>query len=193
MHTPTSIILKPPTFNTPRLVLKELAEADAPSYAKHFVDYEIIRHLTHHVPWPYPPNGVLEYIRTSVVPEQGHDRWVWGIRLKENPEEVIGAVDLWRKGRPENRGFWLGRKFWGKGYMTEAVWPVMDFAFNTAGFRKLVFSNAVGNDRSARIKEKTGARRISQIASKYVDPALTESEVWELTKEEWLSRNTPAR
>ena len=46
--------------------------------------------------------------------------------LKTNPNELIGAVDLYRDGKPENRGFWLGKPFWKQGIMTEAVTVIMD-------------------------------------------------------------------
>jgi RimJ/RimL family protein N-acetyltransferase len=174
-----------PVFETKRLILRGVTEADALSYQKYFADYEVIRHLTRLVPWPYPEGGALSYIRNVILPVQGKDRWVWGIFLKENPEELVDAVDLWREGKPEHRGFWLGRKFWGQGIMTEAVHPVMDYAFDHLGFEKLVFANARDNRRSGRIKEKTGARPIGIRPGKYVDPAYTEQEVWELKKEDW--------
>jgi len=158
---------------------------DAPSYEKHFVDYEVISQLAAVVPWPYPDGGIYEYIRTSILSEQGSARWVWGIFLKSNPDELIGVVDLWREGKPENRGFWLGRKYWYQGIMTEAVLPVMDYAFDHLGFEKLTFSNAVGNQRSRRIKEKTGARLVGTRPAQFVNPAYTDAEIWELAKEEW--------
>ena len=176
---------KIPTFHTPRLTLRELVESDAPAYEKYFVDYEVIRTLHAVVPWPYPSGGVLEFIRTKLLPHQGNNKWVWAITLKENPSELIGVVDLWRPGRPENRGFWLGHKFWGRGYMTEAVRPVIDYAFSDLGFEKLVFTNAVGNRRSGRVKVKTGATLVSREAASFVDPTLTEREVYELTKDAW--------
>jgi ribosomal-protein-alanine N-acetyltransferase len=174
-----------PAFETERLVLKGIALADAPFYKKHFVDYEIIRHLSAVVPWPYPENGVEEYITTMVLPHQGNGKWMWGIFLKNNISEIIGCVDLWKEGKPENRGFWLGRKFHGKGIMTEAVFPVIDFAFNNVGFEKMIFANAVGNTASRRVKEKTGCRLVGNKPTQFVDPALSESELWELTHDEW--------
>lgn len=174
-----------PVFETERLILRGVTQADAPAYQKHFVDYEIISPLSSMVPWPYPENGAEDFIRSQILPRQGIDKWVWGIFLKENPDELIGVVDLWREGRPENRGFWLGRAFWGKGYMTEAVTPVMDYAFEHLGFQRLVFANAVGNERSRRVKEKTGARLLYTAPASFVDPAYTEHEVWELNKEDW--------
>src|SRR4051812_48153721 len=44
------------------------------------------------VPWPYPAGGVLEFYRSQIAPQQGIDRWFW----------MIGAVDLWRHGRPRS-------------------------------------------------------------------------------------------
>ncbi len=181
--SPTETVI--PIFRTERLVVRPLIESDAPAYQKHFADYNVIRTLTRLVPWPYPAAGALDYIRTVILPNQGKDRWTWGITLKEAPEEVIGAVEMWRYGQIDNRGFWLAHKHWGKGFMTEAVFPVTDYAFDTLGFEKLVFSNAVGNKRSGRVKEKSGARLIKEIPGEFVDPALTTSEIYELTKEEW--------
>lgn len=70
--------------------------------------------------------------------------------------------------------------------MTEAITPVVDYAFKQLGFERLVFSNAVGNTRSRRVKEKTGARLIDVRPAKFVNPVFTQHEIWELTKAEWL-------
>jgi [ribosomal protein S5]-alanine N-acetyltransferase len=172
---------KLPVFTTERLILQEVTVADAPAYEKNFVDYEIISQLASIVPWPYPAGGVLDFIEHQIVPHQGDDRWVWGILLKAQPSEIIGVVDLFRKGTPENRGFWLGRKYWGMGIMTEAVSPIMDYAFEVLGFDRLIFSNAVGNERSRRVKDKTGARFLRTEPDKFVNPSYTEREIWELT------------
>ncbi len=174
-----------PTFHTSRLTLRELVEADAVAYERYFADYNVIRTMASSVPWPYPTGGVLTYLHSEILPKQGNDKWVWAITEKENPAELIGAVDLWRVGRPEHRGFWLAHKHWGKGYMTEAVEPVIDFAFDQLGFEKLVFTNAIGNFRSRRVKEKTGATRIGTAPATFVDPTLTEREFFELTKAGW--------
>ena len=176
---------KVPSFETARLLLKPVTLGDLPGYQKYFVDYEVIRHLSDAVPWPYPDDGVRFFLENVILPVQGTDRWVWGIFMKTNPDELIGCVDLWREGRPENRGFWLGRPFWGQGLITEAVEPTIDYAFSHLGFEKLIFSNALGNTRSRRVKEKTGARLIGTRPAKFVDPGLSEAETWELKKEDW--------
>lgn len=174
-----------PIFETNRLILREINLSDIPSYKKYFMNYAVISQLSSAVPWPYPDDGVEWFLNNVVFPEQGKTRWLWGIFLKSNPDELIGVVDLWRNGVPENRGFWLGEPFWGQGYMTEAVVPIMDYAFTDLGFEKLVFSNALGNTKSRRVKEKTGAILIGIRAANFVDPNLKQAETWELTKENW--------
>src|SRR5215469_8023101 len=98
---------KLPILKTTRLILSDITERDAPAYERHFLDYAVIGTMSHMVPWPYPANGVLEYVRNTVIPNQCTNQWFWGIRLKSAPDELIGAIWLKRKGTPSNRGFWL--------------------------------------------------------------------------------------
>lgn len=176
-----------PSFTTSRLHLRPLEEKDIPAYQHHFADYEVIRTLTSRTPWPYPEDGAYQYITQRILPRQNKDYWCWAITQKESPQNLIGAIELMRQPSPTNRGFWLGQAFWGSGYMTEAVAPVTAHAFHQLGFEELLFGNAVGNSRSRRIKEKTGATLIYTEPYSYVDPSLTEHEVWRLTKAQWLS------
>ncbi len=180
---------KIPVFETKRLLLREVKLSDSDSYQKNFVDYNVIRYLSSLVPWPYPENGVYEFIKNEIIPNQGIDRWMWGIFIKDKPNELIGCIDLWKSGKPEHRGFWLARKHWNKGFMTEATHPILDYAFNSLGFKELIFANALGNIASRRIKEKTGCEFIKTTPAKYVDPEFTEQELWRLTREQWVLNN----
>lgn len=175
-----------PEFETERLYIRGVQLEDAESYERNFANYDVIQHLSHHVPWPYPKDSVKGFLEEMILPEQGTKRWLWVIFLKDKRDEVIGCVDLWREGCPENRGFWLAKQHWGKGFMTEAVKPVIDYAFNHLRFEKMIFANAVGNNRSRRIKEKTGATYIENRPAKFVNPDYKEHEIWELTKENWF-------
>lgn len=180
----------PPPFETEHLILRPITPDDLPSYQKNFNDYEIIRYLAALVPWPYPENGVEDYYHNRLRPKQGKDYWHWGIFLKNNPQETIGAIDLWRNSTVDNRGFWLARQHWGKGYMTETAHRINDHAFNDLGFEVLYFGNAVTNVGSRRIKEKTGATLMGTSPFKFVDPSVTETQNWMLTKEAWIKFKT---
>ncbi|MEX0330754.1 MAG: GNAT family N-acetyltransferase [Puniceicoccaceae bacterium] len=174
-----------PEIPTKRLLLRDVRPKDLSSYRKNFVNYSIIRHLSNVVPWPYPKDGIEEFYYKILLPNQCKTRWSWGIIEKTNPEELIGLIEIWKPSNPDNRGFWLAEKHWGKGYMSEAADAVTDFAFNTLNWEKLILTNALGNERSRRIKEKAGAIRIRIEKAKFVDPDYSESEIWELTKDAW--------
>ena len=178
---------KVPTLETKRLFLREVTMADEPAIKRHFIDYEVVRFLSYKIPWPYPEDGAKDYLENVVIPNQGKDRWIWGIYKKNNPKEMIGCIDMFKEGATENRGFWLSRGFWGRHIMSEAIPPTLKFAFNECGFEKMKFANAVGNLASRKIKERTGCKFMGLGPAKFVDPSVTEREMWELTKEDWIN------
>jgi len=53
-------------------------------------------------------------------------------------------------------GYWLGAKYWGKGYATEAVRALIDYAFADLEFTALQSSVRVTNAASRRVLEKCG-------------------------------------
>jgi RimJ/RimL family protein N-acetyltransferase len=175
------------TLETQRLILSDILLVDIAAYHKNFVDYAVVSELAAAVPWPYPQDGVVTFLE-SLQPAQGKTRWAWAIHLKSNPAEPIGNIDLRRSETGENRGFWLARKYWGQGIMTEATDAVTDYAFAALGFEKLTLTNALGNTRSRRIKEKAGAVFLRTEPALFVNPAYTQHEVWELTREAWLRK-----
>jgi len=173
------------TLKTKRLILKEITPEDIENYQKGFADYEVIRHMNGRVPWPFPKDGVKTFLESEIFPNLGQTIWQWGIFLKERPDILIGSISL-RKSDVDNRGFWLARAYWGQGYMTEAVNCINQYAFEELGFKILRFTNAKGNHRSRRIKEKTGAHLVKVTPMKAVDPQYTDQEHWELTKTDWI-------
>lgn len=176
-----------PQLETKRLLLKELTLEHADDCQKKFGVYDIIGELTTRVPWPYGPGEAEKFIKNSIMPNQGKTVWVWGIFLKDQPDEVIGAIEIRKIGPNGNRGFWMEKKHWHKGYMSEAIEPVTDFAFDVLGFDKLKLCNSEGNVRSRKLKEKSGATFVKMEPAQFVDPKYKKKEVWELTKENWRS------
>jgi RimJ/RimL family protein N-acetyltransferase len=180
-----------PIFATPRLLLKPLQLSDASQIQILFPRWEIVKYLNTKVPWPYPPDGALAYCRDMAIPamERG-EAWHWTVRLKENPEQLIGFVSL-MKSENENRGFWLDAKYQGQGLMREACDAVTDFWFEVLNFPVLRVPKAIANSASRRISEKQGMRVISTEERDYVSGRLL-SELWEITAEEWRARKNRA-
>jgi ribosomal-protein-alanine N-acetyltransferase len=171
-------------LHTPRLLLRPLQLSDAEQTQLLFPHWEIVKHLNPNVPWPYPADGALTYYRDIALPaiERG-DEWHWTLRLKQSPENHIGAISLHRAG-PDNRGFWIGLPWQRQGLMTEAVIAVNDFWFDVLGFPVLRAPKALGNLASRRISEKTGMRMVATEERNFVSGRLP-SEIWEITAHEW--------
>jgi [ribosomal protein S5]-alanine N-acetyltransferase len=176
-----------PPLQTRRLLLRPLELADAVQTQLLFPHWEIVRYLANSVPWPYPPDGALTYYRDVALPamERG-EQWNWTLRLKSNPEQLIGSISL-LKGDRINRGFWLGLPWHRQGLMTEACDAVTDYWFNTLKFPVLRAPKAVGNVASRRISEKSGMRLVAMEEHEFVSGRL-QAEIWEITAEEWNAR-----
>jgi RimJ/RimL family protein N-acetyltransferase len=176
-----------PELTTKRLILKPLALADAEQIQALFPHWEIVRHLLNVVPWPYPPDGALIFIRDKALPavERG-EAWDWTLRLKSEPTQIVGGINV-RKGEHKNRGFWLALPWHGRGLMTEAVEAVNDFWFDTLKFSVLRVSKSIENVASRRISVKTGMRLIATAEEDYVSGRFA-SESYEITAEEWRAR-----
>src|SRR6202048_4900712 len=120
-----------PTLETPRMLLRPLELADAAQIQTLFPQWEIVRHLAAQVPWPYPPDGAYRYIRHIALPAvERSEAWHWTLRLKSDPDQIIGSIDL-RKKENDNRGFWLGLPWQGQGLMTAGCGALTPFLVYT--------------------------------------------------------------
>ena len=171
-------------LETKRLLLRPLQLADAEETELLFPQWEIVKFLNAQVPWPFPKGLVLPHYRDVILPamERGEE-WHWSLRLKEAPERLIGKISL-QKNEYDNRGYWLGLPWQGRGLMTEAVAAVNDYWFDVLGFKVLRAPKAVANIASRRISEKTGMRVIKTLDRDYVSGRLP-AEIWEITAAEW--------
>jgi [ribosomal protein S5]-alanine N-acetyltransferase len=172
-----------PSLETRRLWLRPLSEDDAEQIQQTFPRWEIVRDMAAVVPWPYPPDGALTWIRDVALPEMARgEAWHWTLRLKIEPESVIGAVTC--KTGDDNRGFWLGVPWQRRGLMTEAATAATDFWFEVLRFPVLRVAKSARNLPSRRISERQRMRVVATEERQYVSgPAL--AEVWEITADEW--------
>src|ERR687898_179158 len=101
------MIVEITTITTPRLILRPLELSDADAVQELFPRWEIVQFLASHVPWPYPADGALRFIRDNALPaiREGVE-WHWSIRPKVVPDQLIGVISL-ADTPDDNRGFWL--------------------------------------------------------------------------------------
>jgi ribosomal-protein-alanine N-acetyltransferase len=178
-----------PILETPRLILQPLELADAPAVQRIFPQWEIVRYLNDKVPWPYPPDGALTFLRDVALPAvAAGEAWHWSIRPKTDPMRLIGCINL-SLGEEDNRGFWLDPAWQGQGLMSEAAIAVTDFWFGPLGQKRLRIPKAIKNEPSRRLSLSSGMRVVAVDERAYVGGHLP-TETWELTREEWLARRS---
>jgi RimJ/RimL family protein N-acetyltransferase len=177
-----------PTLNTPRLILTPLQLGDAPAIQQLFPHWEVVRYLDSRVPWPYPQDGALAYVRDVALPAMAEGReWHWMIRRRAQPEQSIGSISLYDQ--PGNhRGFWLTPQWQGHGYMREACKAINYHWFETLRRPLMQVPKAIANHASRAVSQHEGMRMIETRDGKFVSGPM-QVEVWEITRSEWLARS----
>lgn len=177
-----------PVLETPRLTLMPLSLEDAPVIQRVFPHWEIVQYLAATTPWPYPDHGAHHYVNNVALPAvAAGTAWFWTLRRKDDPAELIGLICL--TDTPDNnRGFWLLPPWQKQGLMAEASTAVTDFWFNTLNRQVLRSPKAIHNESSRRISQASGMRLLRIEKKAYVGGEF-DSELWEISRDEWNDRH----
>lgn len=142
-------------FETPRLLLRQFTEADAPLIFALNSDPVVLQYL--HEPLLENEEHAAQIIRDIILPQYQHKLGRWAIHLKEN-NEFIGWCGL--KYRPEldeiDLGYRLMQKAWGSGYATEAAQYSLAHGFNTLNLKRITGRAHIENIASIKVLEKIG-------------------------------------
>ena len=145
-----------PAITTTRLQLRGFGAIDAEAVAALAGDAEVSRYLLQ-VPHPYPRPLADEWIASHAEIWSRGGGPTWAIERRRD-RRVIGAVSLhWmpRHDRSE-LGYWLGRRYWGRGYGRESAAAAVGFGFEVLGVRRVYAQHLGGNDRSATVLQAIG-------------------------------------
>ena len=149
----------------------------------------------------WPPHHTAEESRT-IIQTVFNQNEMYAVCLKED-NRAIGAIqlkdrdhtDLTNRTDEAELGYWLGKPFWGRGIMPEAVNEVLRHAFEELGLQKIWCGYYDGNVKSRRVQEKCGFRY--QWTTKDVDVPLMKEKrtghVNALTKAEWEAMRNNGR
>ena len=140
-----------PVLETERLILRAPRLRDAKIIAKLANDRRIAEN-TARIPHPYGLADAKEYITWA-----NETRKESAFLVTVNDDTVIGACGVGVvEGENPEIGYWIGTRFWGNGFATEAARAVVDYAFDRFEFDVLHSSARVTNPASRRVLEKCG-------------------------------------
>ena len=140
-----------PVFETERLVLRAPRLEDAKAIATLANDRRIAEN-TRRIPHPYTLDDAEQFISGTAA---ATGEMALTITLADGA--VIGGCGLnLLDGPAPDIGYWLGVPHWGKGYATEAVRALIDYAFTELDHTAVQAGARVTNPASRRILEKCG-------------------------------------
>ena len=136
--------------------LRNVVKADAQSIYEYARDKDISRYT--YVPYPYEIENALKFIRYSQQQIKKGDEYHLGIELK-GAGHIIGMIGLMKISQ-ENRhgevGYWLGKRYWHRGYAADALQLMLEFGFTRLRLLRIWARVMHPNRNSARMLEKTG-------------------------------------
>ena len=178
-------------LTTQRLILRKWTEADADSL------YEYAKDPAVGPIAGWPPHkskeeslavirNVLNGAECYAICEKGGDRAIGAIELKLN-----GHTDMTCRNDECELGYWLGKPFWGRGYMPEAANELLRHAFDDLGMKTIWCGYYDGNEKSKRVQEKLGFQH-HHTCQEVPVPLMNEIRIGHtnvMTKEQWEKLN----
>jgi RimJ/RimL family protein N-acetyltransferase len=168
--TETSFNVGPvlPTLTANRLRLRWLTDADVAALFAIFGDPEITRY------WGFStlPDLSAAVELLADIHRMFHQRTLfqWGIEIIETGE-LAGTCTLSSLEEVHRRadlGYALGRAYWGRGYMTEALPILLRFAFDSLNLHRIMADTDPRNLPSIRQLERLGFRREGYLREHYL-------------------------
>jgi len=156
MAQPT-LIEPPEVITTRRLVLRRPRMSDANDI---FDNYTADPEVTRYVIWPpYTDRSeVAPFLQSRLARWDSGEEFSWAITRAEE-DRVIGMVGCREREQAADIGYVMSRKYWNRGYITEAAKAVVDWAGNLEFIYRVWAVCDVENRSSARVLEKVGMQR----------------------------------
>jgi RimJ/RimL family protein N-acetyltransferase len=144
-------------IRTERLELRPFAPADAAAMLLVYGDAEVMRYVGTVADAAETQRMLADYAEH----QERHGFSFWAV-VERASGEVIGDAGLYLlegRGPQVEVGYTLGRRWWGRGYATEAAAACLAAAFGELGLEEVVAVADAANPASLRVLEKIGMVR----------------------------------
>ncbi len=137
--------------------LRPWRSSDLPILVKNANDPDIARWMTDSFPHPFTIQAGEAFL-SRVIPQHGGPAMVLAIDVDGEASGSIGIFpqqDIFH--RNAELGYWLAKKFWGRGIITAAIGHMVDHGFDNFPEIERIFARPFGsNHPSQRALEKNG-------------------------------------
>jgi len=151
-------VLEPagPVLRTKRILLRPLQAADAPAFHRLINDWDICRKLPD-APFPYPVALAGEWIAAAAADRAAGKAQQFAL-VEEASGTLIGCAGLRlsRDGKSADLGYWLGRKFWRKGFGLEVATRLTSWGLAEMQINRVTATVAEDNEASLAVLRRAG-------------------------------------
>ncbi|MBW8359927.1 MAG: GNAT family N-acetyltransferase [Weeksellaceae bacterium] len=148
---------KYPELQTDSLLLNQPTESDLDDFILQINSTEDFSKNLFNIPFPYTREDADKWFAACNAGIESGESWRFAIREKA-VGKLIGIIGLHHNMEHHKAeiGYWLGREYWGKGYLTEALKAVLIFGFGELKLNKLYATHFLYNPASGRVMQKAG-------------------------------------
>ena len=180
------------TLRTERLLLRPMAESDAPGLLAIFSNARVARYLSR-PPWPDIDTAHQRIARDREALPAGKYLCL-GLELAHEGR-LIGECSLFgfnEQCRRAEVGYGLGLTDWGRGYMHEALRALLGFGFSQLNLNRVEADIDPRNEGSAKSLERLGFTREGFLRERWiVDGEVSDTALYGLLAREWNSNPFP--
>ena len=144
-------------LRTDSLILRRFTLDDAEAMYQNWAsDPEVTRFLT----WPaHADAGISRMVLESWIGEYGKDDYYqWAIEFENQPIGSVSVVNRNDAVRKVEIGYCIGRKWWHRGIVSEALSALIRFFFEEVGVNRIEARHDANNPNSGAVMRKCGMK-----------------------------------
>lgn len=176
-----------PGIRTERLFLRKLRYKDARDFYAYAKDKEVARYVL----WDAHTNlsQTKAILHSQITESRQESLNTLAITLRENGRMIgtIGLVSRDWDNLSAEVGFSMGREYWGKGLMTEALTAYLRFLFEKEGLHRVEAQHDVDNPASGQVMRKAGMKEEGLLKERiHYKNRFASVRLYAAIREEWL-------
>ena len=175
-------------LETKRLILRRFTDADSEDMFNNWAnDSDVTRCLS------WKPHGTIqvtkEIISSWVKSYEKQDFYNWAIVLKDYGKVIgsIGVVNIINEHLWCEIGYCIGKKYWSKGIMTEALNKIIEYLIIVEGFNRVQAIHHLDNPASGKVMLHAGMKHEGRLRHYFFNNQgnFVDCEMYSIIKEEY--------
>jgi|GEM_PF-560485 [ribosomal protein S5]-alanine N-acetyltransferase len=152
-------------LETERLYYRPFAEADLEQLYQLYSDKEVMEHIPMEKAMgkKIDKTAIKEMLDFYIRHQQEYGYSHWAAFEKET-DEFVGRIGIHKEKKPSTvmAGYIIRKEFWGKGYATESMRAIIDWAFSNTDVSKIIGATVPEHRASIRVMEKVGMQFVQE-------------------------------